>query len=39
VPRAERKAFRDVLQGVGYPWWDETDNRAYQLYLGQPQKG
>jgi len=39
VPRAERKAFREILDGVGYPWWDETANRAYQLYLGQPQNG
>jgi threonine dehydratase len=35
VPRAERREFREVLEAVGYPFWDETRNRAYQLYLGQ----
>lgn len=35
VPTRERKGFEQVLDRVGYPYWDETDNRAYQLYLGQ----
>tara|TARA_R110002110_G_scaffold333755_2_gene544524 strand:- start:85487 stop:87055 length:1569 start_codon:yes stop_codon:yes gene_type:complete len=39
VPRTERREFRDVLEAVGYPYWDETGNRAYQLYLGQSQIG
>jgi threonine dehydratase len=39
VPRRERKAFEDILDQLNYPYWDETDNRAYQLYLGQRQGG
>jgi len=35
VPRSDRRAFRKVLDGIGYRYWDETDNRAYQLYLGR----
>ena len=35
VPGGERKAFSKVLDEVGYPYWDETENRAYQLYLGR----
>jgi len=34
VPRGDRRAFRKVLDDIGYRYWDETDNRAYQLYLG-----
>lgn len=29
----ERAAFEQVLEQISYPFWDETDNRAYQLYL------
>ncbi|PLW83543.1 threonine ammonia-lyase, biosynthetic [Kineobactrum sediminis] len=39
VPRAERREFRVVLDEIGYPWWDETANRAYQLYLGHTPEG
>jgi threonine dehydratase len=35
VPAAERKEFQRVLEGINYRYWDETENRAYQLYLGQ----
>ena len=35
VPRGDRRAFRKVLDDIGYRYWDETDNRAYQLYLGR----
>jgi threonine dehydratase len=35
VPRSDRRAFRKVLDEIGYRYWDETDNRAYQLYLGR----
>ncbi len=34
VPRAERGQFHAVLDKVGFRYWEETDNRAYQLYLG-----
>ena len=33
VPPADRKRFRAYLDDVGYPWWDETDNPAYALFL------
>jgi threonine dehydratase len=23
-----------ALEEIGYPYWDETDNPAYQLFLG-----
>lgn len=35
VEPSQRKALELVLEDIGYPFWDETDNRAYQLYLGQ----
>ncbi len=35
VPRGERRAFEQVLTGLNFRYWDESDNRAYQLYLGQ----
>lgn len=33
VPPADRPAFLKVLDGLGYPYWDETENPAYQLFL------
>jgi len=35
LPRGERRDFESVLNGLNYPYWQETDNRAYQLYLAQ----
>lgn len=35
VPKGEQKALGQVLDSVNFRYWDETDNRAYQLYLGQ----
>lgn len=34
VPKNERRAFERVLDDLKFPYWEETDNRAYQLYLG-----
>jgi len=39
VPRGERKQLRETLDKINYRYWDETDNRAYQLYLGQRPAG
>ncbi|QFU77505.1 threonine ammonia-lyase, biosynthetic [Halioglobus maricola] len=40
VRAAERKAFSSVMDDIGFRYWDETENRAYQLYLGQrPESG
>jgi threonine dehydratase len=33
VPRGDKKAFKDFLEGLAYPWVDETDNPVYQLFL------
>ncbi len=34
VPKSERRQLERVLDGINFPYADETDNRAYQLYLG-----
>ena len=33
VPRSDKKAFKEFLASLSYPWIDETDNPAYQLFL------
>jgi len=33
VPKADKQAFRDFLEGLAYPCEDETDNPAYRLFL------
>jgi len=37
VPRGEKMAFRAFLKQLNYRYWEETDNRAYHLFLGQTQ--
>jgi threonine dehydratase len=34
VPKNEMKAFKTFLSGLGYRHWDESQNPAYQLFLG-----
>jgi threonine dehydratase len=34
VPPQEQAALQSFLNQLGYPWQDETDNPAYQLFLG-----
>jgi threonine dehydratase len=34
VPRSERTECRRVLDALGYRYWEEADNPAYQLFLG-----
>lgn len=34
VPPSELSAFHDFLSKLGYPYWDETENPAYKLFLG-----
>ena len=34
VPEADRAKVPEALESIGYAFWDETDNPAYQLYLG-----
>ncbi len=33
VPRREQAAFEALLDRIKFRYWEETDNRAYQLYL------
>ena len=34
VPEDELPLLTAALETIGYPYWDETDNPAYQLFLG-----
>ncbi len=34
VPADERKQVKQFLDELGYNWWDESDNKAYQMFLG-----
>jgi len=34
VPEDERHLLAPALDAIGYPYWDETDNPAYTLFLG-----
>lgn len=34
VPKSERKEVIKFLDELGYPYWDETNNEAYQFFLG-----
>ena len=33
VPASDKSDFQKFLDGLGYPYWDESDNPAYQLFL------
>ena len=33
LPRGERREFEAALERIDFRYWEETDNRAYQLYL------
>jgi len=30
----DHKALKAFLDGLGYAWWEETDNPAYKMFLG-----
>ncbi|MCX7186778.1 MAG: threonine ammonia-lyase, biosynthetic [Methylophilales bacterium] len=34
VPPADTNQFHEFLDQLGYPYWDETENPAYKLFLG-----
>jgi len=34
VPPTETAQFHEFLDHLGYPYWDETQNPAYKLFLG-----
>jgi threonine dehydratase len=33
VPQTEHDAFDQHLQDLDYPYWDESQNSAYRLFL------
>ena len=33
VPPADKKTFREFLSELGYPYWNESDNPVYKLFL------
>jgi len=35
IPDSDEAAYHEFLQGLGYRWWEETDNPAYRLFLGR----
>lgn len=35
VPPQDKQKFEDFLATLGYPYWDETENPAYRLFLGR----
>lgn len=35
VPADERHLIPEALNAIGYPYWDESDNPAYRLFLGR----
>jgi len=35
VPKSERRELTGFLDEVGYQWWDESQNPAYQMFLGE----
>ncbi len=34
VPKSDKKALKTFLDTLGYPYWDESNNPAYKLFLG-----
>lgn len=38
MPKSERKAFRQCLDGLGFVYAEETDNPAYALFAGGNEK-
>jgi threonine dehydratase len=33
VPASDDAAFSTFLHDIGYPYWEESDNPAYELFL------
>lgn len=38
VPRGQSRECREALSSLGYPYWDESANPAYALFLGSLEK-
>jgi len=37
IPDSDRQSFEQHLNALGYPYWEESDNPAYQMFLAQPE--
>ena len=35
IPAGDEAQYHEFLAGLGYRWWEETENPAYRLFLGQ----
>jgi threonine dehydratase len=33
VPSADKSGLEEFLRGLGYPWWDETENVVYKRFM------
>lgn len=33
APPSDKVALEEFLKGLGYTWWDETDNRVYKRFM------
>jgi threonine dehydratase len=33
VPPADKSALEQFLHGLGYPFWDETENTVYKRFM------
>jgi threonine dehydratase len=34
VPTRQKQTFKKFLSQLGYPYWDESENPGYSLFLG-----
>ena len=34
IPNGDEAEYHKFLQGLGYRWWEESENPAYRLFLG-----
>jgi len=34
IPEGDEAEYHEFLKGLGYRWWEETENPAYRLFLG-----
>lgn len=35
IPNGDEAEYHEFLQGLGYRWWEETNNPAYRMFLGR----
>jgi threonine dehydratase len=39
VPPADKLALEEFLKGLGYTWWDETENLVYKRFMTKNIRG